>query len=229
MVKKYIFTLLIGVLVISLIGCGKNTKKDASTNEIQQIVVDNNAVNATTNNVSNSSDTDENTEEMDGLDFISDLDVERELFDVKFTVPKDYVEGKTQESLDAAAKEGDFKSATLNPDGSVTYEMSKKQHKKMMDEMAANIDTELNKMCGSEEYPDFVSITASENYTNFKVVSKSNELGLDESFSVLGFYMFGDMYNIFNGSEVDNIHVDFIYEATGEVFNSADSKDMADN
>ena len=47
MVKKYIFTLLIGVLVISLIGCGKNTKKDASTNEIQQIVVDNNAVNAT--------------------------------------------------------------------------------------------------------------------------------------------------------------------------------------
>ena len=99
----------------------------------------------------------------------------------------------------------------------------------MMDEMAANIDTELNKMCGSEEYPDFVSITASENYTNFKVVSKSNELGLDESFSVLGFYMFGGMYNIFNGSEVDNIHVDFIYEATGEVFNSADSKDMADN
>ena len=89
MVKKYIFTLLIGVLVISLIGCGKNTKKDASTNEIQQIVVDNNAVNATTNNVSNSSDTDENTEEMDGLDFISDLDVERELFDVKFAVPKD--------------------------------------------------------------------------------------------------------------------------------------------
>ena len=54
-------------------------------------------------------------------------------------------------------------------------------------------------------------------------------LGFDESFSVLGFYMFGGMYNIFNGSEVDNIHVDFIYEATGEVFNSADSKDMADN
>ena len=99
----------------------------------------------------------------------------------------------------------------------------------MMDELAENINTELNNMCGSEDYPNYVSITASDNFTNFKVVSKSSELGLTESISVLGFYMFGGMYNVFNGTTVDNIHIDFVNEATGEVFNSADSKDMADN
>ena len=157
------------------------------------------------------------------------MNVEREIFDVKLAIPKDYVEGETQESLDAKAKEAGWKSATLNADGSVTYEMTKKQHKVMMDELAENINTELNNMCGSEDYPNYVSITASDNFTNFKVVSKSSELGITESISVLGFYMFGGMYNVFNGTTVDNIHIDFVNEATGEVFNSADSKDMADN
>ena len=222
MFKRILSCLLVCSLVFSLTGCQKNDKKDSgSASAAPDIVVVNEA------NGGNE-DTDSSTEK-DALDFIGDMNVEREIFDVKLTIPKDYVEGETQESLDAKAKEAGWKSATLNADGSVTYEMTKKQHKVMMDELVENINTELNNMCGSEDYPNYVSITASDNFTNFTVVSKSSELGLTESISVLGFYMFGGMYNVFNGTTVDNIHIDFVNEATGEVFNSADSKDMADN
>lgn len=222
MFKRILSCLLVCSLVFSLTGCQKNDKKDSgSASAAPDIVVVNEA------NGGNEA-TDSSTEK-DALDFIGDMNVEREIFDVKLTIPKDYVEGETQESLDAKAKEAGWKSATLNDDGSVTYEMTKKQHKVMMDELAENINTELNNMCGSEDYPNYVSITASDNFTNFTVVSKSSELGLTESISVLGFYMFGGMYNVFNGTTVDNIHIDFVNEATGEVFNSSDSKDMADN
>ena len=222
MFKRILSCLLVCSLVFSLTGCQKNDKKDSgSASAAPDIVVVNEA-----NGVNEATDS---STEKDALDFIGDMNVEREIFDVKLTIPKDYVEGETQESLDAKAKEAGWKSATLNADGSVTYEMTKKQHKVMMDELAENINTELNNMCGSEDYPNYVSITASDNFTNFTVVSKSSELGLTESISVLGFYMFGGMYNVFNGTTVDNIHIDFVNEATGEVFNSADSKDMADN
>lgn len=222
MFKRFLSGLLVCSLVFSLTGCKKDDKKDSgSASAAPDIVV----VNETNGNNA----TADSSTEKDALDLIGDMNVEREIFDVKLTIPKDYVEGETQESLDAKAKDAGWKSATLNADGSVTYEMSKKQHKVMMDELADNINTQLNDMCGSDDYPNYVSITASDNFTNFKVVSKSSELGLTESISVLGFYMFGGMYNVFNGTTVDNIHIDFVNEATGEIFNSADSKNMADN
>ena len=52
------------------------------------------------------------------------------------------------------------------------------------------------------------------------------ELGLSESMSTLIFYMCGGMYASFSGEAVDNIHVDFVNEETGEVIQSADSKNL---
>ena len=65
-------------------------------------------------------------------------------------------------------------------------------------------------------------------FTKFKVTTTSSELNLAESFSVLAFYMYGGMYNVFNGTEVENIAVDFINEATGQIINSANSRDMGE-
>lgn len=45
----------------------------------------------------------------------------------------------------------------------------------------------------------------------------------------MGFYMYGGMYTVFNGTTVDNIHVEFINEATGAIINQADSKDLGNN
>lgn len=165
-------------------------------------------------------------ETLSELDAVGDIEVEKELFDVTVTVPADFVGETTQEELDAKAKESGYK-VTLNDDGSATYTMSKSQHKKMMDELSNNINTALTDMIGSEDYPNFTDIKANDDFTQFTVTTKSEELNLTESISVMGFYMYGGMYNIFNGTAVENVHVDFVNADTGEIISSSDSKDMA--
>ena len=135
---------------------------------------------------------------------------------------------ESQEEADAYAKEQGFKSATLGDDGSVTIVMSKTQHKKTMEGLSKTIDEALQEMIGSEDYPNISAVEHNDNYTSFTVTTKSEELSFNESFSTLAFYIYGGMYNSFNGTPVDNIHVDFINEASGEVIDSFDSENMGD-
>lgn len=43
---------------------------------------------------------------------------------------------------------------------------------------------------------------------------------------VLNLYAEGGMYGIVSGNKPDNIHVDFVDEQTGNVFDQSDSKNM---
>ena len=161
------------------------------------------------------------------------IDVDKGLMNVEITVPAESAEYygfnfESQEEADAYAKEQGFKSATLGDDGSVTIVMSKSQHKKTMEGLSQKIDEALQEMIGSEDYPNITAVEHNDNYTSFTVTTKSEELGFNESFSVLAFYIYGGMYNSFNGTPADNIHVDFINEASGEVIDSFDSKNMDD-
>lgn len=47
-----------------------------------------------------------------------------------------------------------------------------------------------------------------------------------ESFSVIAFYMYGGIYNVLNGEEIDNISVTFINADSGEVISVSNSSDM---
>ena len=161
------------------------------------------------------------------------IDVDKGLLNVEITIPAETAEYygfnfESQEEADAYAKEQGFKSATLGDDGSVTIVMSKSQHKKTMEGLSQKIDEALQEMIGSEDYPNITAVEHNDNYTSFTVTTKSEELGFNESFSVLAFYIYGGMYNSFNGTPADNIHVDFINEASGEVIDSFDSKNMDD-
>lgn len=156
---------------------------------------------------------------------VGDIEVEDNLFDVTITLPADFSEGVTQESLDASTQLGKFHSAVLNADGTVTYTMSKTQHKKMLQEMSDSIRQSLSEMIQSADYPNITGIEANDDFTQFKVTTTSTELSLNESFSVMAFYMQGGYYGAFSGNKPDNIHVDFINTNTGAVISSADSKD----
>lgn len=157
----------------------------------------------------------------------STVEVDENLLSVELTVPVDFVEeGTTQEGLDSLVAEKGFKSATLNDDGSVTYVMTKGQHKELMEGIKASIDESIADMMSSGDYPTIVDIKANDNYTAFDVTLSSDALGLTESLSALVLYMCGGMYNAFNGTTVDNISVSFISQATGEVIQTANSSDM---
>ncbi len=161
-------------------------------------------------------------------DTVGEVDVDKNLLTVELTIPADYMGETTQEDLSAIAKEKGYKSITLNDDGSATYVMSKTQHQEMMQELAININNGLSDMVASEDYPNFTEIVANDDFTEFKVTTTSTELGLNESLSVIAYYMYGGMYNVFNGTPTDNVHVDFINADSGEIINSADSSDMGD-
>lgn len=150
------------------------------------------------------------------------------LFNVTITYPASFMgEDATQEQLDQdiAESNGGIRSATLNDDGSATYVMSKAYHDKLLQYMADNINSELNAMVGSEDYPNITAVEATDDFTSFTITTTSTELSMDEAFSVLSLYFYGGMYGIVAGDQPENIHVDFVNADTGEIIESADSSD----
>ena len=145
---------------------------------------------------------------------------------VEIKIPATFLEGQTQADLDKISKDEGYKSITLNDDGSATYVMTEKQHKKMMDELAATIEDSLNQMIGSEDYPTFTDIKMNDNFTEFTITTTSTELNMTESFSVMLFYMYGGMYNIYNGTEADNVSVTFVNADSGETISTSNSSDL---
>lgn len=163
---------------------------------------------------------------LDELSALGDVTVDKDQSDITITVPKDFAGEATKEDIEKTVKDKGYKSGTLNEDGSVTFVMSKEQHKELVDTIGDSIDENLASMVGSNEYPNITDIKANEDFTSFTVTTKNEELDFSESFSVMAFYMYGGMYAIFAGETVDNIHVDFINEASGAIIKSVDSKDM---
>ena len=153
-------------------------------------------------------------------------EVEGNLLTEEMTISADFMGGITQEELDKKVKEGYYNSAKINSDGSVTFSMTKSQHRKILKDTEKSINDSLDKMVGSEEYPNFTSISANKNFTEFKVKTKSEQLDMLESFSVMAFYIYGGMYNGFIGEEVDNICVTFINDETEDIIETLNSKDM---
>ena len=164
--------------------------------------------------------------DLEAISTIGDIEVDEGLFNVEMTVPKDLMGEKTQEELDKLRDENGYKSVTLNSDGSVTYVMTKKQHNELMDETRKAIDEGLNEIVTSDDYPNIVAIEPNKDYTKFKVTTKTSELTLTDSFTALAFYMYGGMFNIYNGTPVDNVEIEWIDESTGEVYQTSNSKDM---
>lgn len=198
--KKTIFFALSIIICLSLVGCG------GSSNDTQQ-----------------------NIEEDSKSEETQSIEVDEGLLNVEITVPPDFLEeGTTQETLDETAKEEGIKSITLNDDGSATYIMSKSKHDEMMAGIRESINQSMAEMIDPETYPTFVEVTSNDDYSHFTVKLSSNEVGISESISVLGFYMFGGLYNAFNGTPVDDVTVSFVNADTGDIIQEAHSSEMAD-
>ena len=214
MKKKLV--LLVAVSMLTLSAC---SSKDTSTTTTTQ-----------SESQSAESISESQTQEVESTDSdltsLGEIEVDEGIFNVELTVPSDFVEAQTQEELDKLSKERGFKSITLNEDGSATYVMSKKQHQELLSEYRELINSSLNEMIGSEDYPNFTNIETNDNYTEFTITAKNTELDMVESFSVIGFYMYGGLYNVFSGEEVDNISVTFINANTGDIINIANSSDL---
>ena len=228
--KRIICAAVLAMTVMLMGACGNvKTSEKETTAPAEKNVTDTAEENGSNDSEAEAAESDTESDVDDSLselEAIGDVDVDKGLFNVTITVPKDFIGDTTQEDIDKSVKEKGYKSGTLNDDGSVTYVMNKEQHNELMKGIKESIDNSLAEMIGSENTPNITDVKANDDYTSFTVTTKSTELGLAESFSVMAFYTYGGMYAIFNGETVDNIHVDFVNADSGEVISSANSSDM---
>ena len=120
-------------------------------------------------------------EDMDELSKIGDIEVENGILTVSITLPAEYMEGVTQEQLDAG-KGTTYQSATLNDDGSVTYKMTKQQHREMLKSMSDSVDQSMQELIDDDNYT-ITGITHNDNYTVFDVTLEGTEVGFADSFT----------------------------------------------
>lgn len=160
----------------------------------------------------------------DELESLGNIKTEDGILMVTITMPADFTdEGITQELLDAEAGE-EYVSATLNEDGSVTYKLTKQQHKAMLDEFETGLDEALQEMVDDEEYA-YTEIKHNADYTEFDVTLSTEEVGFMESIMSIAFYMYGGFYGIFSGHEAENVVVNY-YNPGGVLIESVDSASM---
>ena len=152
-------------------------------------------------------------------------EVDEGLFNVTITIPKDYAGEETQEHLDEVCAEKGYRSVTLNEDGSVTYSMTRNQHREMLAGIEETIQSGLDEICNSPDYPGIDAIEAGEQYREFTIKLNTSDLGYQEMFSAVILYGYGLIYNAYLEDGADNIHVTFINK-TGDVILEADSRDM---
>ena len=142
----------------------------------------------------------------------SEIEVEKELFNVTITIPSSFYESfdteVTQEDLNEQYSGDGYKSATLNDDGSVTIVMTKSQHKEMMEEIKNDVISSIQEIVDDEDY-SIEKIDYNKDFTEFTVTLNSEEVGMMGSFVVMALDIYGAMYNIFNGTDIDNIKTVF--------------------
>lgn len=213
--KKTMNVFLSAILAAGMIGCSSGNAKQEEKPEETPAETEKEETASAEENIDDPA--------WETLNSLGQVQTENGLFYVSVTLPAELAgEGITQEKLDAGAGER-YTSAVLHEDGSVTYKMTKKQHKAMLDSLFETIDNALQEMTQSGQYA-ISEITHNKDFTSFDVRLTTEELGMTEGFMVMAFFMYGKMYNLFTGQNNDII-VNY-YSAAGDLIETANSANM---
>ena len=212
--KKFLAILLSVSLIISLTACGGSADTSSGSSSASQSIAE-----------AESSESGDNIDDSawDELEALGNVETENGILTVSITIPAELVGDEiTQEELDANS-DNSYISAKLNEDGSVTYKLTKQQHKAMLDEFVETMNQSIQEMIDSEDYA-FTDIKYNDDFTQFDVTLSTDEVGLAEGFAALAFYVYGGMYGLFSGHTADNITVNY-YDSNGNLIDSANSSD----
>lgn len=135
------------------------------------------------------------------------------------------------EVIEEAKAEG-IKEVTQNSDGSLTYKMSKNEHKKMLSEMGDSIEQSMEEMITSEDFVSIQDVKANKSYSEFTmVVDKAKFENSFDGFATLALGATGMYYQAFNGLNAEEAKVTIHFEDadTGETFNTTVFPDDMNN
>lgn len=152
-----------------------------------------------------------------------EMAVDKGLLNVEVTIPASFLEGEDIDSVIAQAKEDGIKDVKKNDDGSVTYKMTKAQHKEMMKEMKASVTEYADSLINDEDFPSIQDIQHNDDFSKFTIeVDKEVFENSFDGFATLGLVMSGMFYQLYDGVDADklNVTIDTVDQSTGEVFST---------
>lgn len=133
--------------------------------------------------------------------------VKKGLLSVKLTLPASMFEGQDINKVIADAEKDGIK-ISKNDDGSLTYKMSKAQHKKMMKEMKEEIIKSLNETKEGKDFSSLKDITYNDSFSEFTlVVDQSVYENSMDGLVAFTLGMSGMMYQLYNGVNPDDYQV----------------------
>ena len=147
--------------------------------------------------------------------------VDKGLLNVEVTVPATFLEGEDIDTVVAQAKEDGIKDVKKNDDGSVTYKMTKAQHKEMMQEMKASVTEYVDELINDEDFASIKDVEYNKDFSKFTVkVDKEAFENSFDGFAAMGLAMSGMFYQLYDGVDAEklNVTIDTVDQSTGEVF-----------
>ena len=151
------------------------------------------------------------------------ITVDKNLFSVDVTIPASFYEDTklTQAELDADAAKKGYGKAKLNSDGSVSFRMSKAQHKAALTEMKKSVDDYIQESV-NESPKIFKKISYNSNLTEFNI--SVDKAGFENDFAAgfigLGIAFQASFYQMFNGTQTPKTTLKLIDVSTGNVFDT---------
>ena len=142
---------------------------------------------------------------------------------VTVVIPTVYESITTQEEADEIRKKNGYESATLEEDGSLTIIMSRSRHDEMIRQFRDSVDRGISEILAADTGSEIEKIEYNDDYSVFTVTVEGDEIGIVERQTADELVMYGVLYHIYTGNDVDHIQVDYVNRQSGEVIESADS------
>lgn len=161
----------------------------------------------------------------------SGIEVDKGIFNVEVTLPPELFEDEEVSHIEAEIKEDSNAEVIQNDDGSITFKMSKKDHKKMMSEMKDGFIETIDEIVEDDEFSSIKDITYNKDFTEIKI-SADKEV-FENSFDGIATFSLGlgsMYYQAFNGKDLEKEKVIILVEdeSTNEVFNEIVYPDQFD-
>ncbi|MGI8315893.1 hypothetical protein [Halobacillus mangrovi] len=222
--KKLLFVLVAFLFVLGACGNdssseseaeGAETKEETTANEDSQSSEGSSADEEKGDTEATSSDEDKDTS----------ISVDKNLMNVEVTLPKTFFEMQQTdfEQVKAEAEAAGVKEVVDNGDGTITYKMSKKKHKEMMQEMEKQMKASIEDIKTSGDFPSIKDIKANSSFSKITMTvdQEAYENSFD-GFATMGVGMTGMFFQVFDGANPDdyNVMIEVVNADTGEVFDT---------
>jgi len=157
------------------------------------------------------------------LEAIGDVEVERGLLSVEITIPASLAgEADIDGLVSEMAEEGiSIADARRNPDGSITYKMSRGDHRRLLGSLRDSFKESFEEV--SDDFPSVRSITFNDDLTRFRMTV--DRPAFENSFD--GFVVFlplfaAGIYAAFDGRNPEGmrVEIDYVDVTTGQVYDT---------